>query len=282
MTEYAPSSLSRGNTSLPGAGRPRPPSMILNHYQAQQMQPSFQPGQIFQHSPTFNGHSPYPQGNPGMDLYGGYPTSPTQQQSLDRGLFGVQNPSPPPMVAQQRYSPPHQNPFAALSVNGSQLARNGSTVSGFSAPRPQPPAFYEADDRERREAEGLALPHVAEERDAGSRPGTPVNSNVQQSYFSHGHTSSDPDPDPNHANRPFGKQNSSFTRTSPVETGYGQARGLTSPVLTLPGERSPVGDAFDPNTSRAQRTLSVRNGDGNGRVAGKTDSVVSDGYGGYA
>lgn len=282
MTEYAPSSLSRGNTSLPGGGGrgPRPPSMILNHYQAQQMQPSYQPGQIFQHSPTFNGHSAYPQGNPGMDLYGGYPTSPTQQQSLDRGLFGVQDPSPPPMAAQQRYSPPHLNPFAAQSINGSQLARNGSNVSAFSTSRPQPPVFYEADDRERREAEGQSISHIAE---AGSRSGTPVNSNVQQSYFSHGHTeSASSDTDPNHANRPFGKQNSSFTRLQPVETGYGQARGLTSPVLTLPGERSPVGDAFDPNTSRAQRTLSVRNGDGNGRVDGKTDSVASDGYGGYA
>lgn len=247
--------------SLPGQGRndsstPRPPSMIANHF-AQQAMPSFAPGQIFQHqhappSPMGGFNGSYNQ--PGLDMYGGYPTSPGQQHQLDRGIFQQQQqqreqqlreqqqrfqPSPPP----QLYANPNANPLNRSVSNTS----NGTLKPTFPPGAGRVPSPIPMTYDERR----MSL--VAEE--PVSRSGTPTFANVQQSYFSHGRNESAP---------------------GGGESGFGAARGLVGGR----GELSVAGEG------RAQRTLSVRNVDGRGPEAakegGRPSSIASDGYGGYA
>ncbi|KAK4694536.1 hypothetical protein P7C70_g8715, partial [Phenoliferia sp. Uapishka_3] len=294
--------LGRNNTVLPGLSRggtmasPRPPSSIVNHFQRQQVQqqmmPSFSPGQVIPNAygqqqqgpaapqPVFNG-APYSNNPGGMELYGGYPVAVPQQHQLDRGIYGM----PPQQqygYAPQQHSPPQQQ-YHSLTPGPPNLSRavsNASAYSSASAPSAQAAAGSISRGRSpgpNSPERPLSLVHEEEERgDAYSRSGTPVDSNVQQSYFAH-HQHSD-------SNGSAGRSLSPMMRAmSPSGTmlpGYdafdgrngGAGAERMGEVTQNPfaRQRSLTGmTGEERREERAGRTLSVRNADGEfGAVGG--------------
>ncbi|KAL8279860.1 hypothetical protein RQP46_007710 [Phenoliferia psychrophenolica] len=285
--------LGRQNTVLPGLARngtmqdPRPPSSIVNHFQRpqqqQQMAPSFSPGQIVPNAygqpspprPVFNAApgGSYGGGNPGMDLYGGYPLAAGQHQQLDRGIYG--------MPAQHL-----QHPNYAQQNQQQGLERNPSNASGYSQGPPANDRRSPAPSHSPHDDRPLSLVHE-EDGETYSRSGTPVDSNVQQSYFAHGHSDSTSSARggplaPNHrlsvgtnlpGYEPFGKGGFGSSSLSPevIENPFARQRSLTGETWQ---------DAKD---NRAQRTLSVRNGNEQHMHNGRPVSTAeSDAYGGYS
>lgn len=258
MQEYNMSPMVSGlgrNPTLPnGNGAPRAPSSLANHYNNQQMQPSFQPGEIFQHQFA-------PPASPGMDLYGGYPVAPANQQRLDRELYQNE------MYQNESNSQYQQHPNPSFQQAG--LARNISNMSNYShgtAPALAPPQVRRMNSRENNFEERRTspiqerLPSPTQERRPSpteqSRSGTPVNSNVQQSYFAHSHNESTSSSQPTQANHLH------------AMTTHGEESFDRHPA----DQELLGGEAF--TVERAERKLSVRNN--------RPSSVASDGYGGYA
>lgn len=280
MSQYNNGGLGRSNSSLPGLTRngsgPRPPTTLMNHYNhQQQMMPSFAPGQVVPTSqggfsgpqPSFGGG--YGGSPPPMELYGGYPMAPGQQNQLDRGLYQSQHQhqSHPYAAAalvhshsqpQLRQAPQYYPQQATLERNPSL----GSTYSNNDLPLP-PLAHSTPSSRSSHTGEDRPLSLVKEESEPTySRSGTPTNSNVQQSYFSHRHNES--------ASSRRVRPESRETSAPSYETGYARGEGnlFGRPRTPMDGV-----DAEAEKAARAQRTLSVRNG---GLDADE------DPYGGYA
>lgn len=236
MSEYSMRELNRSNTTgsagvLPGLARggtlqnPRPPTAIMNHYNHQQMMPSFQPGQVV--PSAVGGAAPYnafnnaaPSSDNGMALYGGYPVPQHQQAQLDRvgGLYAPQHapqqahvnewpaqgyPAGPNggWMPQQRSTSPMQSQQGHLERGPSNAsaysARSDGNGNGSAGMAPLPQAATRGSPNMSREGSseghGRPLSAVREDyddehhgADLSSRSGTPTNSNVQQTFFSHG------------------------------------------------------------------------------------------------
>ncbi|GAA5820414.1 hypothetical protein JCM10212_003104 [Sporobolomyces blumeae] len=136
MSEYSMSNVGVG--VLPGLARggtlhnPRPPTAILNHYQHQQMMPSFQPGQVVPTSPSPPMlHQPYA---------GAGPFGP-QPGPMDPYAYGQPIQAPPPV----QYADGGLSTAAAGNWNGAigpamtggaaaggALSRNNSQMSSYS------------------------------------------------------------------------------------------------------------------------------------------------------
>lgn len=218
MSEYSMSNVGVGAV-LPGLARggtlnnPRPPTAIMNHYQHQQMMPSFQPGQVVptapsppmqygggQQQPQFPNHSPPLGGTYApMDPYGNYPQAPQPVQFADQtgGLSSA--------------AAGHWNGVAPpMNMNGGDLSRNNSQMSSYSQysdgasrqivppnlrpggsssqghPDERPLSLVHEDDEpyspshgnfSRQQRTGSPIEYLPE------RSGTPTNSNVQQTFF---------------------------------------------------------------------------------------------------
>ncbi|GAA5943539.1 uncharacterized protein JCM15063_006448 [Sporobolomyces koalae] len=204
MSEYSMSNVGVG-AILPGLARggtlnnPRPPTAIMNHYQHQQMMPSFQPGQVV---PAGQGYSPPLGGDP----YASYPQAPQPVQYADNGglstaAAGHWNGIAPPMM--MNYSQQQQNLSRANSqVSSYSQFSDGGPATRAIVPGPLRPGasssshshghpderplslVYEHDDEH-------AEPLSANQRGRVQSPieyvqersGTPTDRNVQQTFF---------------------------------------------------------------------------------------------------
>ncbi|GAA5971598.1 hypothetical protein JCM3765_005999 [Sporobolomyces pararoseus] len=221
MSEYSMSNVGVGAV-LPGLARggtlnnPRPPTAIMNHYQHQQMMPSFQPGQVVPTAPSppmqyggggqqqaqFPNHSPPLGGNYApMDPYGNYPQPPQPVQFADQtgGLSSA--------------AAGHWNGVAPpMNMNGGDLSRNNSQMSSYSQysdngsrqivppalrpgasshghPDERPLSLVHEDDEPYSPSHGNFSRQQQQQRTGSpieylpERSGTPTNSNVQQTFF---------------------------------------------------------------------------------------------------
>lgn len=276
MSEYSLNNMSgqaglgRANTVLPGVQRngtlssPRPPSSIVNHFQRQQqpMVPSFQPGQVVNMAqygaPQAHFAGGAYGGQPGgLELYGGYPVGAPQQHMLDRGMYGGQA-SPPHLQQHQSYGQQPQHPYATAgqqnynagglernASNGSNYSQDGRPFAGQRSRTPSPIPYI--NNQNLNNNERLSLVQEELDRSTYSRSGTPTNSNVQQSYFSHGRNDSE-----------IGAGAPSLPGYVVQENQMGRTRSLTARTY---GEEK-------------DSRLSVRN-------AERPSSGISDIYGGY-
>lgn len=222
MSEYSMSNVGVGAV-LPGLARggtlnnPRPPTAIMNHYQHQQMMPSFQPGQVVPTSPSppmhygqqFNGnHSPPLGGNYApMDPYA-YPQQPQAAQFADQtgGLStaaaGHWNGIAPPMHANNDLSRNNSqmSSYSQYSDGGNHhgsrqivppALRPGGSSHGH--PDERPLSLVHEDDEPYSPSHGSFSRHQQQQGQRSSRSspvdhipqrsGTPTNSNVQQTFF---------------------------------------------------------------------------------------------------
>lgn len=305
MSEYSTHDLGRSNTigaaSLPGLGRngtlsnPRPPTAILNHYQHQQMMPSYAPGQVMpSYANNFGGPA---QGAGGMDMYGGYPMPPSQQAQLER--VGGVGPYAPQHVPHQAavgewggsshghgsagaWAPGGRSPSPMAYRNappssGAGLERGPSNASAYSvrsgdhvilAPpgaamvRNSPPRHLQQDQRlslVQEEFEALHGGHGGDGGVAHSRSGTPTNSNVQQSYFSrpaHGRDESADFDFEDDERTVDGHRHAGPLGVANANNKNGRRQSTTS--TALPGYE-PFGSS-SLERERERRRLSVRNG----------------------
>lgn len=191
MSEYG---LDRSNSSmaLPGLARggsvasPRPPTAIINHYNHQQMMPSFQPGQVVptMPQPVYNNGQYHSDGS--TDLLGGYPISPRMQQH-------DQMQRQPSNASQWNNGQPHlAHPYQA------DLSRGPSNASAYSTRSEQPMGAVVGGMRSNNpRSEGhsdekhLSLVQEEDEMEHHNRSGTPENANVQQYHFSHNNNNND-------------------------------------------------------------------------------------------
>ncbi|GAA5898926.1 hypothetical protein JCM5296_004419 [Sporobolomyces johnsonii] len=239
MREMAPPAaamVGRSNTVLPGLARggtlnsPRPPTALINHYNHQQMMPSFQPGQVVPTSPSppmmqYGNFSPPPPvaafGAPEqrpMDMYGGYPVAPAQQRQLDM-VGGLRAPNQYDNAGGnwQGQGPQGGNPNlsransqasaysqlsdgqggqgramipAALRPGGSQSAHHGGGSGAVGHPDDRPLSLVHEDDEPYSPSNPTFSPQAQSHFQEELRSGTPVDSNVQQTFFSHGRADS--------------------------------------------------------------------------------------------
>ncbi|GAA5934232.1 hypothetical protein JCM1841_004707 [Sporobolomyces salmonicolor] len=243
MREMAPPAaamVGRSNASLPGLARggtlnnPRPPTALINHYNHQQMMPSFQPGQVVPTSPSppmmqYGNFSPPPPavaafGAPEqrpMDMYGGYPVAPAQQRQLDM-VGGLRAPNQYDNAGgnwqgQGQGQGQSQQGYPNLSRANSQASAYSQLSDGQGQGRAMIPAALRPGGSQSAHGHGgpavghpddrpLSLVHEDDEPYSPSNPtfspqaqshfqeelrsGTPVNSNVQQTFFSHGRADS--------------------------------------------------------------------------------------------
>lgn len=269
MSQYNNGGLGRSDSSLPGLSRngsgPRPPTTLMNHYNHQQMMPSFQPGQVVPPSqggfaqPSFGGG--YGGSSPPMELYGGYPMAPGQQHQLDRGLYQPHPYTVPSLV--HSHSQPQLRQAPQYYPQQATLERNPSFGSAYDTSElPLPPPAHSNSSSRSSHRDERPLSYVKEESEPTySRSGTPTNNNVQQSYFSHRHNES--------ASSQRVRPGSEETSAPSYETGFAREGNLFG------RPRTPVEgvDAEEEKARRAQRTLSVRNGG---------LDAEEDPYGGYA
>lgn len=216
MSEYSMSNVGVG-AILPGLARgntlqsPRPPTQLMNHYQQQQMMPSFQPGQVvLPNSPNSNNGNPYAQqfpnnGSPPLGQYA--PMDPYANQQYNGML--PQHPQP----VHQQYAV-DQSGLSAGQWNGGggggmmgtpqNLSRANSQVSSYSqfsdsgsgqqhAQQSRsilPPALRSGGGggpSSHGHPDERPLSQVQEDDESfeyvQERSGTPTNSNVQQTFF---------------------------------------------------------------------------------------------------
>lgn len=219
MSQYAIPGLGRSNTTSsflhasPPLGYPASPTLGSI--------PSFSPGQVVPSSsgppsPNPNNRSYIPSGPPspqlasfanaqtngsgggygwgggeGMDMYGSYPVSTNQLDSLDRGLYRpqqfqqyqasqAQHAQEQELRERMQYQQHQQQHYAT----GVAVPLPLSPLHESSAPEfDNPPAHFDHSN------EPSTYSHQSYEAggagDRSGRSGTPENSNVQQSYFSH-------------------------------------------------------------------------------------------------
>ncbi|GAA5852201.1 hypothetical protein JCM3766R1_006817 [Sporobolomyces carnicolor] len=220
MSEYSMSNVGVG--VLPGLARggtlnnPRPPTAIMNHYQHQQMMPSFQPGQVVPTAPSppmqyggqqFGNHSPpLGGGNFGapMDPYA-YPQAPQPVQFADQngGLSsaaaGHWNGVAPPLNSNGAggdlsRANSQMSSYSQYSDGGSRqivppALRPGASSHGHPDERPLS-LVHEDDEPYSPSHANFARQQQQQQRGATSpieyipeRSGTPTNSNVQQTFF---------------------------------------------------------------------------------------------------
>lgn len=218
MSEYSMSNVGVG--VLPGLARggtlnnPRPPTAIMNHYQHQQMMPSFQPGQVVPTAPSppmqyggqqFGNHSPPLGGNFGapMDPYA-YPQAPQPVQFADQngGLSsaaaGHWNGVAPPLNSNGAggdlsRANSQMSSYSQYSDSGSRqivppALRPGASSHGH--PDERPLSLVHEDDEPYSPSHANFARQQQQQRGATSpieyipeRSGTPTNSNVQQTFF---------------------------------------------------------------------------------------------------
>lgn len=216
MSEYSMSNVGVGAV-LPGLARggtlnnPRPPTAIMNHYQHQQMMPSFQPGQVVPNAPSppmqyggqhFANHSPPLGGNYApMDPYGNYPQPPQPAQFADQtgGLSsaaaGHWNGVAPPMAmagGDLSRANSQMSSYSQFSDGGSRQivppALRPGASSSHGHPDERPLSLVHEDEepyspshgnfsRQQQQRTGSPIEYIPE------RSGTPTNSNVQQTFF---------------------------------------------------------------------------------------------------
>lgn len=196
-------------SSLPGLSRggtlqnPRPPTAILNHYNYQQQQqqhaqhamPSFQPGQLVHPAAVYGGGAGA-YGNEYQQPYGN--NNAPQRNPSNASLLGAFGGGRWP--AQQAQIGVWPSQHSDLARNGSQsssnynpqLERGPSNASAYSTRSGMDPLGGTSPVINRGETQWDDRPLSAvREQDEevvftpASRSGTPVNANVQQSYFAH-------------------------------------------------------------------------------------------------